>query len=368
MSRTPFLLFATTVLSLSACSRAPAPNDIRAERAVNVIVEPLAFEYARTRVEAVGTSRARLSAELYPATSGEVAAIDFEPGQFVRQGDPLVELDDRQEKLALRLAEVRLAEAERLFDRYDRSAESGAVIQTVLDEARTAVETARLEVERASIELEDRTFRAVFDGHVGATEVDPGDRISPDTLITTLDDRSSLLVSFDIPELFIGELEVGNQVRLETWSANMPEVMGEIVDIGSRIDPQNRTFVARARVVNDADALRPGMSFRVRVDVQGELNAVVSETALQWGADGAYVWSVVGGAATRIPVDVVERREGRVLIDGRLDRGDMIVVEGTHRMRDGISVRFDEPQFAGDGDAGPATAVNAGARPGAAWD
>ena len=369
MTRTSVrLLLVTAALTLGACSESPAPSEPRAPRAVNVIVESLSFEYARTRVEAVGTSRARLSAELYPATSGEVVAIDFEPGQFVRQGDPLIELDDRQEKLALELAQVQLADAERLFDRYERSAQSGAVIQTVLDEAQTAVETARLEVERARIALDDRTIRAVFDGHVGATEVDPGDRIGTGTLITTLDDRSSLLISFDIPEVFIGELEVGNEVRLETWSARMPEVTGQIVDIGSRIDPDNRTFVARARVMNADDRLRPGMSFRVRVDVQGNLHAVVSETALQWGADGAYIWSVVDGAASRIPVDVIERREGRVLIDGQLDQGDIIVVEGTHRMRDGVPVTYDESRFAGDQAGGPATAVTATSRLGAAWN
>ncbi len=132
---------------------------------------------------------------------------------------------------------MQLEDAERLFDRYQRSADRGAVLPTVIDEARTAVELARLELERAEIALADRTLRAVFDGYVGATEVDPGDRVSPSTMITTLDDRSSLFVSFSIPELFIGELEVGQAVRLETWSANTLEVTGEIVDIGSRIDP-----------------------------------------------------------------------------------------------------------------------------------
>jgi RND family efflux transporter MFP subunit len=188
---------------------------------------------------------------------------------------------------------------------------------------------------------------------VGASEVDPGDRVSTDTLITTLDDRSSLFVIFDIPEAFIGELAVGNNVQLETWNSKAPVVAGEIVDIGSRIDPQNRTFIARARVRNEEDALRPGMSFRVRVDVKGELYAVVSETAVQWSADGAYVWSVVNGVATRLPVQIVQRREGHVLVDGDLADGEIIVVEGTQRMRDGIAVTYDLQRLAGQPDREP---------------
>lgn len=315
-------------------------------RTVPVIVEPLRFEHARTRVEAVGTSRAVLSAELYPATSGEVIAVHFEPGQFVRAGDVLVVLDRREQELAVRAARLQLEDAERLYDRYRRSADSGAVLPTALDAARTAAATARVELDRALIALEDRTIEAVFDGHVGATEVDPGDRIGPDTLVTTLDDRSSLLVSFDIPEDFIGELEAGDTVRLETWNASMPGISGEIVDIGSRVDPRNRTFSARVRVDNGDDALRPGMSFRVNVDVKGERHAVVPETGVQWGTGGAYVWSVVEGAATRVPVQVIQRREGRVLVDGDFGNDDIIVVEGTQRMRDGVEVSYDAERLA----------------------
>ena len=345
-----------SLLLAAACSEAPEstqPAKARAGDEVRVIAEVLQFERERTRVEAVGTSRARLSAELYAPTSGEVVSVNFEPGQAVKAGEALVELDSRQEKLAVRVAELNLEDAERLYDRYKRSAESGAVLPTALDAARTAAETARVELDRARIALADRTIEAVFDGYVGSTDVDPGDRVNTNTLITTLDDRSSLFVSFEIPEAFIGELAVGNEVQLETWNGKMPVVAGEIVDIGSRIDPQSRTFVARARVRNDSDALRPGMSFRVRIDVQGELYGVVSETGVQWGADGAYVWSVVNGAAVRVPVQIVQRREGRVLVDGPLVEGNVIVVEGTQRMRDGIAVSYEVQRLAGKPDIEP---------------
>ena len=334
---------------LSGCADEPqAGAQYSSARTVPVIVEPLRFEHARTRVEAVGTSRAILSAELYPAASGEVIAVDFEPGQAVKAGDALIELDRREQELAVQAARLRLEDAERLYDRYQRSADSGAVLPTTVDAARTAAETTRVELERALIALEDRTIEAVFDGYVGATEVDPGDRIGPDTMITTLDDRSALLVSFDIPEAFIGEMNVGDSVRLETWSTSIPAVTGEIVDIGSRVDPANRTFVARARVENTEDRLRPGMSFKVNVDVKGERFAVVSETGVQWGTGGAYVWSIVGGNATRVPVQVIQRREGRVLVDGDLAGGDIIVVEGTQRMRDGVAVTYDTERLAKD--------------------
>ena len=337
----------TAAILVAACSEAPTQTQRAvAEPVVRVIVEPLQFEPARAVVEAVGTSRALRSVDVYPATSGEVVAVDFEPGQPVSAGDKLVELDRREQELAVELATIQLADARRLLDRYERSAGSGAVVQTVLDEARTAVELARVDLERARIALDDRTVRAAFDGFVGTTEVDRGDRIDIGTMITTLDDRSSLLVSFEVPETLIGELVVGEDVKLETWNSGEPVVKGEIVDIGSRIDPQTRTFIARVKVPNDADRLRPGMSFRVAVDIEGERYPVVAETGVQWGADGAYVWSVNDGTASRVAVQVVQRRQGRVLVDGDFGDSDIVVVEGIQRMQEGIRITYDSPAVA----------------------
>ena len=341
----------TTLVSLGAlvigaCSESPQEPRTAADRGVPVIVEPLRYEAARTRAEAVGTSRAVLSAELYPAASGEVTGVNFEPGQFVREGEVLVELDSRKETLAVEQAALQLEEAERLYDRYRRSADSGAVVPTALDAARTAADLAAVELRRAKIALDDRTIKAPFDGYAGSTDIDRGDRITPEAPVTTLDDRSHLFVSFDIPEIFIGELAPGDDVKLATWGASVPRISGNIVDIGSRIDPQTRTFVVRAKVDNSDDGLRPGMSFRVTVNLEGEMYAVIAETGVQWGTDGAYIWTVSDGKAVRKSVRIIERREGHVLVDGDLDSGDIIVVEGVQRMRDGVDVRFDMPSLA----------------------
>ena len=326
---------------------APAP--------VRVIAEPIAYERERTRVEAVGTSRALKSVELFPAASGEVVAVNFEPGQFVKAGDVLVELDSREQKLAVELARVRLADAERLYGRYQRTGSSGAVLPTEIDAAATAVEAARIELDRASVALDDRFIRAPFDGHVDFTEIDPGDRIGTNTAITTIDDRTSLLVSFDVPEIMVGELEEGSEVTLTAWDTRGATLAGAVTEIGSRIDPDTRTFNVRAVVDNETDTLRPGMSFRVSVNVEGREYAVVAETAVKWGANGAYIWVIRDGKAVRMPVKIIQRRRGRALIDADFSAGDDVVVEGIQRLRDGSVVDYERSSYAGreggpDGD------------------
>jgi membrane fusion protein (multidrug efflux system) len=344
---TPGIVLAAAALLVAACnSDIPTQSPADAPTTVQVLVEPLQYQSFQTRVEAVGTSRAIRSIELHPATSGEVVSVKFEPGQRVSAGDVLVELDSRQEKLAVALADVRLQDAERLFERYQRTGSSGAVLPTDIDAARTAVESARIELDQAKVALEDRTIEAQFAGHVGITEVDPGDRINPDTLITTLDDRSSLLVTFEVPEARVSDIRVGDDVAIASWNSQEPTAYGRVVDIGSRIDPVTRTFVARAQVANETDTLRPGMSFRVSIEVEGTAYPMVAETGVQWGADGAYIWSVVDGRAQRIPVQIMQRQRGRVLVDGDVERGALIVVEGIQRIRDGIDVIYEQPNVA----------------------
>ncbi|WP_350037440.1 efflux RND transporter periplasmic adaptor subunit [Pseudohaliea sp.] len=170
--------------------------------AVPAVVEPVRLEPLRLRVEAVGTARAWRSVSLYPEAAGEVVAVNFQPGDHVAQGEVLLALDSRDEKLALELAELRFADARRMLKRYTTANSSVelTVPETTIDTARTTLESARIERDRAQLALDRRFVTAPFDGHVGITDIDPGDRIEPTTEITTIDDRSLLLVSFEVPE------------------------------------------------------------------------------------------------------------------------------------------------------------------------
>lgn len=346
-------LIATAGLILGGCSENDPVSGPASQERLRVVVEPVEISKEHTRVEAVGTSRALKSIRLHPATSGEVVAVNFQPGQYVEKNTVLVELDQRDEKLAVELAQVRLKEAERLYNRYRDSAHTGATLPTTLDAARTELEAARIALDRAQINLDDRSIEAPFAGHVGITDVDAGDRIQESTAITSLDDRSSLLVSFDVPEVMIGKLGAGDSVSLSTWTANSLKVSGEVVDVDSRINPETRTFVARARVENPKDALRPGMSFRVTMELEGDPYPVLSEVALQWGADGSYIWTVIDGEARRVSVNIVQRQRGKVLVRSTLSPGDLVVIEGIQRLRPGLGVQPDTALAADDLDRGP---------------
>ena len=312
-------------------------------RATAAILAPAEFAFRRTRIEAVGTADAVRSAVIHAAVAGEVVEVAFRPNQRVKAGDVLLRLGQRKERLAVDLARVRVKDARQLVARLNKTRGTGAVAATTVDQARTALEEARIQLRQAEAALDDRTVAAPFDGVVGLTEIDVGDRIDPDDAIATLDDRSSLLISFSIPELFLGRIDVGARIAARPWAAGVDAVAGEIVDVDSRIDPATRSFRARALTPNPDDSLRPGMGFAVSMELVGKRYLLAPEAAVQWGAAGAFLWVVRDGKAKRIDVRIVERREGSALVEADVAEGEPIVIEGIQRMRDGGKVRSAEP-------------------------
>lgn len=335
------LLFLSLIASIAGCSDTSEDSDGAGNErpAQPVLTAEVEYDVENTFVEAIGTSRALRSVELESSVTGEVSEVAISAGERVEQGQVLVRLDDRDERLAVELAEVELADAERLLDRYKRSAGSGGVTQSDLDTAKSEVDRARIALERAKVELDHHTIKAPFSGHVGMTDVDPGAWIGPDSVITTLDDRTTLLVRFQLPELLFGRLQAGDTIQMSTWSDSFSLAEGEIVDVDSRIDETRRTFTVRAHVDNAADNLRPGMSFRVQMTLSGNRYPRVPEISLQWGGEGAYVWIVEEGKAKRVMVNIVQRGADGVLVDADFPDNAHIVTEGVHTVREGARVR-----------------------------
>jgi Membrane-fusion protein len=111
-----------------------------------------------------------------------------------------------------------------------------------------------------------------------------------------------------------------------------------VVALDSRLDVNSRTARVRVALPNPDDALRPGASFAVRLELPGDVHPVVPELAVQFSRGDVYVWRVVDGAAEKVEARLVGRRDGDVLLDGPLQPGDRVVVEGAQRLSPGRAV------------------------------
>lgn len=333
-------IFAAVLLVLAACSDEP---DRETSEAVAIIADSPVMLAEQLMVEAVGSARAATSADLYPETAGQVVSVRFSAGDYVREGQPLIVLDSRQERLAVDLAEVQVQEASQLLARYRRIEDTGAISDSQIEAGETTLASARLALRQAREALADRTVRAPFSGHIGLTEIDPGDRVGPDTLIAKLDQRATLYVDFPAPEAAFSRLTPGTIVDVTPFSDPDRTISARVTAVDSNIASDQRTYTVRTAIDNSGDRLRPGMSFRVRFSSAGITRPAVPEEAIVWGGEGSYLWTVVDEAATRVPVTITSRRDGLALVDADIGADDVVIVEGVQKVRDGQAVELVQP-------------------------
>lgn len=313
------------------------------DRAVPVVVARVGELSNDVIVGAIGTGRALRSVMLHPEAVGEVRHVFARAGARVSKGQPILRLDSRDAELAVKVARTRLIEADRLMTRSEQLLRKKITSQATADDTRNVVDRAELELQQAEEALSDREIKAPFDGVIGIIKVEPGDRISPDTDIVTIDDRVQLIVEFEVAEQFLAQLAIGQKVSAKTPGFPNQEFEGVIRDIDSRIDPVSRTVIVRANIPNEQDLLRPGLSFVIDLIIKGKIYPSVHELALQWRKGESYVWRISDNRAEKVLVRSVKRLNDTVLIDGAVSKGDLVVVEGVHRLRPGRPVKFPLP-------------------------
>ena len=306
--------------------------------ATNVITEHLSFKPIQVTIETVGSAEAQKSVSLYPAAADKVTNVAFRPGDFVEKGDILLALDARRQLAALERAQIELADKQRDVERLLKSRVKGAVTESEVDEGKSQLNLAHVAVAEAKADLEDRRVIAPFSGYLGLTEVEVGDRINLSTLITTIDDRAQLYINFSVPESSYDLVDVDTKVTVQPWNNRNNIYSAALSQLDSRIDVEDRTLKVRALLNNSDDKLRPGMSFKVSISASGTIYPVVPEAALAWGATGSYVWLAHNGKAIKKAVTIKQRLRGSILVEGDLSDGDVLIVEGIQRLRDGSAI------------------------------
>lgn len=306
-----------------------------------VVTEPVSSEVESDQVRSVGTVKVPRSIKIYPQVSAVVNEVLFKAGDKVTKDQPLVRLDDSDQLVALDLANVALKDAQSALDRAQKLSASRNLALSALEDAQSVERKAQIAVLGAQIALDRRTITAPFEGVVGLSDLAVGDFVTSATVVTTLDDVSTLLVSFLVPERYAGRVAEGLAVTATAASQPDATISGKVTSIDTRIDPTARTLKVEASLdaaAANAVGVKPGMSIVVSLGFAGEKRMAISALSIQWDRTGSYIWTVVDDAAKRLPITVLERQSGRVLVSGDLKEGDKVVVEGLQRLREGSKV------------------------------
>ena len=323
------------LLGALACATAAAQS------APGVVVAEAAIKPFPLAAEALGNARANEAVEIRPEITAAVVAIRFEEGESVARGEVLLELENSEPLAQLAAARAALVDSESQYRRASELFKSRVVSESQLEQLEAQRDADRAAVNAAESRLAHTVIRAPFDGQLGLRRVSLGSIVSPGTVITTLDDISSIKLDFNVPEVFLARLERG--LTVTAHSAAWPDVTfeGEVSSVDTRVDPVSRTVMVRALLPNREGRLRPGMFLTVTLLKEDVQALMVPEQAIVPERSRQFVLLVEpDGRVARREVRTGRRRPGEVEILEGLDPGDRVIVEGTQKARPGQPVEI----------------------------
>jgi len=328
------------VLALSACGGgADGPSAPAAGAPVPVTTAVAQPREWNDSVTALGTVNARESITVTSKVSEVVQRVQFESGDEVAAGTVLVTLSGNQQQATLQAAEAAAIDADSQFRRGAELVDSQLISRASVDTLRADRDAARATVAEMRANIGDRTIRAPFAGVLGIRQVSPGALVTPGTPIATLDDIRSVYVDFPVPETLLSRVETGQSVIGLVAARPGTRFEGTVQTIDARIDPNTRAVIVRAGFDNAERLLRPGMLVEVRLQQAARQALMLPEIAvIQVGRD-TFVFRVKeDDTVEQVPVTVGVRAQGLVEILEGLDSGARIVVDGTGKLRPGMTI------------------------------
>ena len=340
-----------------------------------VIVEPVVKDDVEIYGEYVGRIRAQQFVEVRARVEGYLENMLFAEGTYVNKNQVLFVINQDQyrakadkARAQLKKDEAQALKAERDLKRIRPLFEQNAASQLDLDNAEAAYESAEATVAmseadlaQAELELGYTIVRSPLSGHISERNVDLGTLVGPGgkSLLATIVKSDTVLVDFSMTALDYlkskeRNINLGQQDSTRSWQPNITITLADntvypfkgYVDFAEpQVDPQTGTFSVRAEMPNPKQVLLPGQFTKVKLllDVrEGALVVPMKAVTIEKG--GAYIYTMRrDNAVEKRFIELGPEVGNNVVVERGLAEGEMVVVEGFHKLTPGMKVRVSQP-------------------------
>jgi membrane fusion protein (multidrug efflux system) len=297
---------------------------------------------------AVGSVVAINGANISAEVSGIVDTINFQSGDTVAAGAPLLTLRPNNDPAVLAQLQATAALDRVTYVRDVKQFAADAVSQAQVDTDRATLLAAQAQVAAQQAQMDEKIIKAPFAGTLGIRQVDIGQYLAAGTQIVTLQQLNPLFVDFYVPQQALAEISTGQDVQV-TFDAFPGQIFaGKVSAINSAVDTATRTIQVRATIDNSNMRLRPGMFASVSLGTAAPQNLVtLPQTAISYNPYGDTVYTVANGTgpdgkpaliATERFVEVGDTRGDQVAILKGISPGDTVVIAGQLKLHNGSSV------------------------------
>ena len=343
-------------LALAACGGEEKAKEAEAKAGATgssqtVTVAAAALHNLPRTVTASGTISAWEEVPVGAETGGLTAtAVYVDEGRYVRQGQPLVQLNDallraqlRQQQAAVQSAEANAARDQAALDRAQELKERGFLSQASLDTALANKRSsdanaaaARAALSETRTRLAQATIRAPVSGLVISRNVTRGQIVSAGSELFRIVRDGRLELDAQVPETDLALVRSGQSAAVS--SDQVGETTGTVRIVTPEVDPETRLGVARISLAGGG-GFRPGMFARAQIDVGANPAVTVPTAAVLYRENrpGVYVLDNQSRARFR-PVVIQTRAAEWTAVDG-VQAGARVIVQGAGFLGEGDRVR-----------------------------
>lgn len=345
-----------------------------------VRVEPAALGQLDVQIKSIGTVTPLNTVTVQSRVSGVLEKVVFEEGARVEQGALLAEIDPLPYRAQLEQAEgqlqqnrAKLENARADLKLYEQLWEQDSIARQQLSAQRALVQellgTVRADqarVDDARLQLSWTRITAPLSGRLGLRKVDQGNLVTGSEAegLVSITQTQPIAVNFTVPEVDVQALRDARRgdapLKVEVLDRGEQRVLatGELTTLDNQIDTSTGTLRVRAQFANEDEALFPNQFVNVHLRLK-TLESVVTipGDAVQFGTERNYVYVVQDNKAYVRNVMLGAAADGRVAVTDGLEPGELVVLEGLDRLRDGKQVNIPDASGAAAGAARtPATA------------
>jgi membrane fusion protein, multidrug efflux system len=363
-ARTVVLLGVVAICALLfGCSAGSKPQNAHAAapRSVSVAIATVQKQDVPVYLSGLGSVTAFNTANIKSRVDGQIMKVNFVEGQFVHEGDLLIEIDPRPYQVQLEQMQAQLfkdqaslRDAKLNYDRYVTLIPSGSIAQQQVDTQKATVDqldgqvrTDQAQIDNAKLQIVYCHITAPFTGRVGLRQVDPGNIIhatdtNPMLILTQL---QPIAVIFTLPEDVL--TSVAQHMRhgtLETDAFSRDDqtklATGKLLTIDNQIDPTTGTAKLKAVFDNKDNQLWPNQFVNVNLLLETRRNSTVVPTAaIMRGPEGTFVYAMNADKTVEDkPVKVALTQGNTTVIGDGLNPGDIVVTDGQDKLQRGSRV------------------------------
>ncbi|MCC5516458.1 efflux RND transporter periplasmic adaptor subunit [Vibrio splendidus] len=226
--------------------------------AISVTTEKVNQDTWDKSLKVIGNIHSNQSIDVTSQMSGQVKEILFTSGQQVNKGDVLIKLDDAllKSNYKSQLSKVELVRVELMRNKL--LLRNNSVSKNSVDKLQAQFNAEGAKLEYIATQIDYMKVKAPFSGSVGIRNIDVGDFINSSTAIVELEDKSKQYVDFSIPELYLHDVKVGQDLQFYSEATNDEVFHGTISAIEPSSDSNTHNIELRA-MANQAVPLEAGM-------------------------------------------------------------------------------------------------------------